>query len=483
MPAGVPILRTIRDPDLFIDPDFPHKHSSVGKDLDPDCRVRWIPARRLSDKVLASDWHLFDGIEPNDLLMGSVGDSNFLAAIAVLAEFPLVCRSLFVKGSHKDLQRLPRDGSYTLRLFDHKRNSMRDIAIDEYVPYHPETGRMYFAQPHGNELWVLMLEKAVAKLLGSYSALAQLNCGCAFRTLTGEADQRHWQRKGKEWTESKLQEGDMTFAAGLGDTKKVIEGEAFFDILKDYQHKNYLMCAQANMPEAGADGKERKDGLVDGHCYSLHMVTEVDGFKLIKMRNPWGTDKEWNGEWSDGDNMWKKHESVRKKLRPVFGPDGIFWMDWKNFSALFQGVFVSCKTMQGRAGEGSEEGSMSKRMTAEEEKAVAEKQVRQLFLTSDLNKDGKLNVEELSSLMQELGMDGGQARKLLKIADKDADGRLDPQEFLDWIFGGKTKNAAQAKRTVLIRGIEQERSEADAAKAAAEAAAANSKQGKKKAAK
>mmetsp|Transcript_22824 Transcript_22824/g.53339 ORF Transcript_22824/g.53339 Transcript_22824/m.53339 type:complete len:484 (-) Transcript_22824:85-1536(-) len=471
---GPPVLRTILDPDLFIDPDFPHKHSSIGKELDADCRMRWIPARRLSEKILASDWHLFDGIEPNDLLMGSVGDSNFLAAIAVLAEFPSVVRNLFVKNSHKDLQKLPRDGTYVLRLYDHSRKGFRDLLVDEYVPYHPETGRFFFAQPHGNELWVLMLEKAMAKLLGNYSALAHVNCGTAFRALTGETDQRHWQRRGKEWSESKLKEGETSFP--VETSLQVKEGEAFFEVLKEYHSKNYLMCAQANQAENGNDGKERKDGLVDGHCYSLHMVVEVDGYKLLKMRNPWGTDKEWSGEWSDGDNMWNKHPSVRKQLRPVFGPDGIFWMDWNNFSRLFQGVFVSCKTMQGRAGEGSAEGAMSKRMTAEEEKAVAEKQVRQLFLTSDLNKDGKLNVEELAVLMQELGMDGAQARKLLKIADKDCDGRLDPQEFLDWIFTGKTKNAAEAKRSVLERGLEQERLEAEAAaKAAAEAASKNGK--------
>jgi hypothetical protein len=28
-------------------------------------------------------------------------------------------------------------------------------------------------------------------------------------------------------------------------------------------------------------------------------VKEVNGIKLVELRNPWGNDKEWNGDWSD----------------------------------------------------------------------------------------------------------------------------------------------------------------------------------------
>jgi len=43
----------------------------------------------------------------------------------------------------------------------------------------------------------------------------------------------------------------------------------------------------------------REDGLVERHAYSLISVKEVGAFKLVELRNPWGNDREWNGDWSD----------------------------------------------------------------------------------------------------------------------------------------------------------------------------------------
>jgi hypothetical protein len=48
---------------------------------------------------------------------------------------------------------------------------------------------------------------------------------------------------------------------------------------------------------------EQRNGLVKGHAYALVGVdtVEVDGktVELIRLRNPWGNAREWNGEWSD----------------------------------------------------------------------------------------------------------------------------------------------------------------------------------------
>lgn len=47
-----------------------------------------------------------------------------------------------------------------------------------------------------------------------------------------------------------------------------------------------------------------KVGIISGHAYSLLGAYEIthDGnqVKLIKLRNPWG-EREWNGNWCDGD--------------------------------------------------------------------------------------------------------------------------------------------------------------------------------------
>lgn len=44
------------------------------------------------------------------------------------------------------------------------------VVIDDRIPCRPD-GRPLFARPNGKEAWVLLLEKAFAKLWGSYEAL------------------------------------------------------------------------------------------------------------------------------------------------------------------------------------------------------------------------------------------------------------------------------------------------------------------------
>ena len=67
------------------------------------------------------------------------------------------------------------------------------------------------------------------------------------------------------------------------------------------------MCdgvSQDEFSESGGSGPEGT-GLVDGHAYSLRDVKEVDGFRLVNIRNPWGH-FEWGGDWSDHSDMWDK---------------------------------------------------------------------------------------------------------------------------------------------------------------------------------
>ncbi len=57
-------------------------------------------------------------------------------------------------------------------------------------------------------------------------------------------------------------------------------------------------------------------GLVRGHAYSMTKVVQaklVSGSEiaLVRIRNPWGDEVEWNGSWSDGSNEWADISNVR----------------------------------------------------------------------------------------------------------------------------------------------------------------------------
>merc|ERR1712216_932001 len=39
------------------------------------------------------------------------------------------------------------------------------------------------------------------------------------------------------------------------------------------------------------------NGLMADHCYSILQLCNVDSFHLIQLRNPFGSNIEWNGAW------------------------------------------------------------------------------------------------------------------------------------------------------------------------------------------
>ena len=59
---------------------------------------------------------------------------------------------------------------------------------------------------------------------------------------------------------------------------------------------NYILSA-GSPPGSNDDITEL--GIVMGHAYSILDVCDVDGTKLIQLRNPWGNSSEWKGAWGD----------------------------------------------------------------------------------------------------------------------------------------------------------------------------------------
>lgn len=57
------------------------------------------------------------------------------------------------------------------------------IVIDDYLPLN--NNKPIFSKNNGGELWVMLLEKAYAKVFGSYQAIESGLTGIALNALTG----------------------------------------------------------------------------------------------------------------------------------------------------------------------------------------------------------------------------------------------------------------------------------------------------------
>ena len=65
-----------------------------------------------------------------------------------------------------------------------KNGEWHSVTVDDYFPCYPQAGPI-FAKSRVDDLWVLILQKAYAKLHGSYFALRGGYCVEALEDLTG----------------------------------------------------------------------------------------------------------------------------------------------------------------------------------------------------------------------------------------------------------------------------------------------------------
>ena len=85
-----------------------------------------------------------------------------MSALASLAERSALIERLFITKT------VNKEGIYKIKLC--KNGEWVKVTVDDYFPCHP-MGSPVFSRSKGNELWVLLLEKAYAKIHGSYFLL------------------------------------------------------------------------------------------------------------------------------------------------------------------------------------------------------------------------------------------------------------------------------------------------------------------------
>ena len=94
-------------------------------------------------------------------MQGALGDCYFLTALSVLAEWPDRVRKLFIDDKVND------SGVYGAWVT--KNGERFPVLVDDYIPVDGDAPA--FSQSHGPELWVIILEKAYAKINGGYFSI------------------------------------------------------------------------------------------------------------------------------------------------------------------------------------------------------------------------------------------------------------------------------------------------------------------------
>jgi len=104
---------------------------------------------------------VFNQIKPDDIKQGYCGDCYFLSSISSLAEFPQRIENIFLT------KEVNEAGCYALQLYVN--GELRIVVVDDYFPYCPHKSDWAFSRSDSQkEIWVMLLEKAWAKIFGSY---------------------------------------------------------------------------------------------------------------------------------------------------------------------------------------------------------------------------------------------------------------------------------------------------------------------------
>ncbi|KAK7137192.1 hypothetical protein R3I93_017310 [Phoxinus phoxinus] len=296
---------------LFKDDTFEANSPALGfNELGPNSSkvrgVEWLRPKQLT----SNPTFISGGATRTDICQGALGDCWLLAAIASLTLNQDVFGRVVPSGQSFDGDYA---GIFHFQFWQY--GEWVDVVIDDRLP--ARRGELLFVHSaEGSEFWSALLEKAYAKLNGSYEALSG-------GTTT---------------------EGFEDFTGGIAEVHELAKASPnlFKTIQKALSWGSLLGCS-IDITDSADSEAITSQKLVKGHAYSLTGAEEVEYSgeltKLVRIRNPWGQ-VEWTGPWSDGSTEWRQvSDSDREKLSSK-AEDGEFWMSYSDFLRLYSRVEI-----------------------------------------------------------------------------------------------------------------------------------------------
>ncbi|CAL8102901.1 unnamed protein product [Calicophoron daubneyi] len=302
---------------LFRDPFMPLKNFTGCKDdkASQERGYEWIrpPDLVSNPQFVVGDFSRFA------VNQGELGDCSFLAAVSSLSMESSLLSQVVPEGqsfaSDKPLSKnfLPYCGMFWFRFWQF--GDWYDVVVDDRLP--TRNKRLVFMHSvHNNEFWSALLEKAYAKLLGSYELISGGNASEAMEDFTG----------------------GLTELMELGYKTP----DNLFNIMLNASSHGSLMACFICPSKDVSKQEDELNGLIVGHAYSVIDIrrfqtqSENKSVQLIRLRNPWGNNREWKGNWNDNSNLWKTiAPSEKKNIRLSFRDNGEFWISFEDFTRNF----------------------------------------------------------------------------------------------------------------------------------------------------
>jgi hypothetical protein len=264
-----------------------------------------------------------DDIFINKIIYNKLSNPNLYSALNALSNNPERIKKLFIN-SKKDLTCL-----FGVNIGCN--GNLQQVVIDDFFPLNKKhnNSKIFLSEEKGL-LWPQILEKAYAKVFGSYNLISERSMESILKDLTCAPVvtlDSFGDNLSKELLEAYKKK--WIIMAGAGDT---IASE---DLLRD-------LGLPPNVDhEISLVYKLTEENINQITSNSLNIPTNDDYNTVLKIRNLLGK-IEWIGDWSDYSGLWNDNF---KNILNYNSAEKSFYMNLKDFKLYFSRIKI-CKYME-----------------------------------------------------------------------------------------------------------------------------------------
>jgi len=294
------LLQSLRDKQTyFIDEEFPHDNDSIVRNgqfleyFEGNTAFHWLRPEEFlgNDK---NNIRLFDKVEVNDISKSPIAGCDIYSVLSTMTEYPQRLLRVFT------VNEINKYGAYSVNFL--VCGIPVEIVLDDHFPcLNTDNQELAFSQPKGNELWFLLLEKAIAKLYGSFTDIDGISIMDGFELITGMPSAQY-------------------------NLKDLSEDE-LFNLLSDFDQRNYMVSV----------GNHRMPGLTKNRHFSVVSIYEASEQKMVKLKSQYGDDG-WRWKFIEKTKQWTK--DFKEKIKYFENEKDCYYLEVKELIEQFDFVTV-----------------------------------------------------------------------------------------------------------------------------------------------
>ncbi|CAL2038965.1 unnamed protein product [Caenorhabditis brenneri] len=310
--------------EVYIDPDFPPNETSIGvikhrktgevlqKSDEPWLQPKEFIEPHYLRKDCVDEWKVWDNPHLFHVKQGRVGNCGLIATLMAIVQKKELIEQIIPKRDYT-----MDCGIVQVRLFVD--GEWKVIKTDFHIPQ--KNGRERFSKMTKRQCWVAFIEKAFAKVKGSYGQLDGFCMYEAFTFLTGHPTKINY-------------------------INSETDSDALWEDLIKHNSSGFLLIAGTPEIEKGSEEEDQYEDvdIVTNHAYAILGFKEHDDHRLLQLGH--GNRKRFTGTWSHLHPYDNEFLGDLCPLDREMSNWRIFWIDIEDFRRFFT-LYLVCEYREG----------------------------------------------------------------------------------------------------------------------------------------